>query len=95
MTILLYLTDTPSPATPPAADQLRLALAHRSVRVVDLFRNWDEDASGAVTRQEFSAHMGERLRSRGRAETDTEPEPGAGQEGAGKRGRQEGQTRPV
>lgn len=33
--------------------QLRAVLATNAVRVVDLFRDWDVDSDGAITRQEF------------------------------------------
>ena len=34
-------------------DQLRLALERNAMRVVDLFREWDDDASGRISKKEF------------------------------------------
>jgi hypothetical protein len=39
------------------ADQLRDALAKAAVRVIDLFRDWDDDGDGTVTRKEFHRGM--------------------------------------
>ena len=41
------------------AEQLRDALIENSVRVVDLFKDWDDDQSGTVTRDEFHKAMDE------------------------------------
>jgi Ca2+-binding EF-hand superfamily protein/pimeloyl-ACP methyl ester carboxylesterase len=38
-------------------EQIRDALAQRYVRVIDLFRQWDDDASGCVTMREFMKAM--------------------------------------
>ena len=35
------------------ADQLRDALVTNAVRVIDLFREWDEDGDGTVSKKEF------------------------------------------
>ena len=35
------------------ADQLRDALVNNAVRVIDLFREWDEDGDGTVSKKEF------------------------------------------
>ena len=43
----------------PSLPQLRDALAKNMVRVIDLFREWDDDASGAVSRKEFRKAMQE------------------------------------
>ena len=37
----------------PVAQQLRAILADNAVRVIDLFRDWDTDADGTVSRREF------------------------------------------
>ena len=39
--------------------QLKEALGRESVRVLDLFRQFDDDASGSISRAEFSKAMGE------------------------------------
>ena len=41
------------------AEQLRDALIENSVRVVDLFKDWDDDQSGTVSRKEFHKAMDE------------------------------------
>jgi len=41
----------------PVADQLRDFLSQHAVRVIDLFRSWDEDGDGAVSRAEFVKAM--------------------------------------
>ena len=41
------------------AEQLRDALSKASVRVIDLFREWDDDNNGKVSRAEFHKAMGE------------------------------------
>ena len=38
-------------------EQLRNALSEQAVRVIDLFREWDEDGSGAVDKKEFRKAM--------------------------------------
>ena len=40
----------------PVAEQLRAVLVAKAVRVVDLFRSFDDDESGCVSRKEF--HIG-------------------------------------
>ena len=39
--------------------QLRDALSAAAVRVIDLFREWDADGNGKVTRDEFHKAMGQ------------------------------------
>ena len=39
------------------AEQLRDALSKAAVRVIDLFRDWDDDGDGVVTRKEFHKAM--------------------------------------
>jgi len=41
----------------PLVDQLRSHLVKNSVRVLDLFREWDEDGDGRVTKKEFRSAM--------------------------------------
>ena len=41
----------------PSGQQLRDALSQQAVRVIDLFREWDEDGSGVVTQKEFRVAM--------------------------------------
>jgi len=46
-----------SPDAPPIADQLANALRENSTRVLDLFRSWDADGDGQVSRAEFHKAM--------------------------------------
>ena len=54
-------SPSPSPSPNPnrnpeqvsVADQLRDALVNNAVRVIDLFREWDEDGDGTVSKKEF------------------------------------------
>jgi len=41
----------------PVSEQLREALAANSVRVIDLFRDWDENADGLISKDEFVKAM--------------------------------------
>jgi len=41
----------------PYQEQLRTALSQNAVRVIDLFREWDEDESGSVSKKEFRKAM--------------------------------------
>jgi Ca2+-binding EF-hand superfamily protein len=41
----------------PYQEQLRDALSQNAVRVIDLFREWDEDGSGTVSKKEFRKAM--------------------------------------
>ena len=41
------------------AQQLKEALLKNAVRIVDLFKDWDDDQSGTVTRDEFHKAMAE------------------------------------
>ena len=45
------------PDAPPIAEQLANALRDNSARVLDLFRSWDSDSNGQVTRAEFHKAM--------------------------------------
>ena len=38
-------------------EQLRDALSKNAVRVIDLFRDWDDDQSGSVSKKEFRKAM--------------------------------------
>lgn len=38
---------------PPAIDQLRDALQKNLARVIDLFREWDDDGNGTISKREF------------------------------------------
>ena len=42
------------PGQEPLHEQLRDALVSNAVRVIDLFREWDEDGDGEISRSEFS-----------------------------------------
>ena len=41
----------------PIAEQLRDILSKQAVRVIDLFREWDEDGDGTVSKKEFRKAM--------------------------------------
>ena len=41
----------------PVAEQLRETLAQHAVRVIDLFREWDKDGDGTVSKREFRKAM--------------------------------------
>ena len=45
------------PDAPPISAQIAMALRKNSARVLELFRAWDEDGSGAVDRAEFHVAM--------------------------------------
>ena len=45
------------PDAPPISQQLADALRKNSTRVIDLFRSWDADGDGEVTRKEFHKAM--------------------------------------
>lgn len=45
------------PDAPPISQQLAAALKKNSARVLDLFRSWDADGDGEVTRKEFHLAM--------------------------------------
>ena len=40
-------------------DQLNVILSEHSVKLIDLFRDWDKDNNGKVSRDEFHRAMGE------------------------------------
>ena len=41
----------------PMGEQLREALVANAVRVIDLFKDWDEDGDGTVSKKEFRKAM--------------------------------------
>ena len=43
----------------PRAVQLREALSANAVRAIDLFKDWDDDESGSVSKKEFRKAMKE------------------------------------
>ena len=45
------------PLAKPISDQLAEALRSNSTRVLDLFRSWDTDGDGEVSRKEFHKAM--------------------------------------
>ena len=49
----LGLTRLDATGDQPVGEQLRAALMHNFSRVVDLFRDWDDDRNGTVSRKEF------------------------------------------
>ena len=56
-TALAALNRRTTGSTMSVAEQLRDALSKNAVRVIDLFREWDEDADGIVSRKEFRKAM--------------------------------------
>merc|ERR1740133_899303 len=44
-------------ASRPVQEQLRHVLTSNAVRVIDLFREWDEDGDGTVSKKEFRKAM--------------------------------------
>ena len=48
-----------SPDAPPVSEQIVAALMANSAKVLDLFRSWDDDGDGTVTRAEFHKAMKE------------------------------------
>ena len=46
-----------SPGAPPVSSQLRDALTSNAIRVIDLFRDMDDDGSGCVEKKEFRKAM--------------------------------------
>ena len=42
---------------PQLISELREALARDAVRVIDLFREWDDDGSGEISKREFREAM--------------------------------------
>ena len=53
----LLLPIVRRPDAPPISAQIAMALRKNSARVLELFRAWDEDGSGAVDRAEFHVAM--------------------------------------
>ena len=55
--VLLKLDLDESPDAPPVSEQLASALKRNATRVLDLFRSWDANGDGQVTRREFIEAM--------------------------------------
>ena len=55
---LLKVDLDEGPDAPPVSQQLAAALRKNATRVLDLFRSWDTDGDGEVTRKEFHKAMG-------------------------------------
>ena len=55
----MSLADIDEASGKTVAEQLREALSKAAVRVVDLFRDWDGDNNGKVSREEFHKAMAE------------------------------------
>ena len=45
------------PDAPPISQQIKAALTKNSARVIDLFKSWDADGNGKITRKEFHQAM--------------------------------------
>ena len=56
--VLLRGFDVDEDSDKSVAEQLRDALSKSSARVVDLFKEWDTDGNGKVSREEFHKAMG-------------------------------------
>ena len=54
---LLRNVDLDEDSGVPYSDQLRKHLQKNAVRVIDLFREWDADGSGSVSKKEFCDNM--------------------------------------
>ncbi len=67
---LLRGFDIDEDANKSVPEQLRDALAANAVRVIDLFREWDDDRSGSVTAREFRKAMRSLGFQASRAEVD-------------------------
>ena len=57
--VLLQGFDVDEASDKSVAEQLRDALTKAAVRVIDLFREWDDDGSGRISRAEFHKACGE------------------------------------
>ena len=57
-----------SEGAPPVSEQLRDALKANATRVIDLFKEWDEDGDGTITTKE----LGTVMRSLGQNPTEAE-----------------------
>ena len=55
---LLQGFDVDEDSDKSVADQLRDALSQSSTRVIELFRDWDTDGNGMVSKEEFHKAMG-------------------------------------
>ena len=55
---LLQGFDVDEDSDKSVADQLRDALSQSSTRVIELFRDWDDDGNGMVSKEEFRKAMG-------------------------------------
>ena len=56
--MLLRGFDVDEDSDKSVAEQLRDALSKSAVRVVDLFKDWDTDGNGKVSKEEFHKAMG-------------------------------------
>ena len=57
--VLLRGLDVDEDSDKSVAEQLRDALSKAAVRVIDLFREWDDDGNGKVSKREFHKAMAE------------------------------------
>ena len=56
--VLLQGLDVDEDSDKSVAEQLRDALSKSAARVIDLFREWDDDGNGKVSKKEFHKAMG-------------------------------------
>ena len=54
----------------PVQEQLRDALSKNAVRVIDLFRDWDENGDGRVSKKEFRKAVATFLKGASKADVD-------------------------
>ena len=54
---MLGAVDIDEDSGVPIGEQLKQALLRHAGRVMDLFREWDEDGDGHITRKEFRSAM--------------------------------------
>ena len=55
--VALSGVDLDEDSDKPIQDQLRDVLVNNAVRVIDLFKEWDEDGDGTVSKKEFRRAM--------------------------------------
>lgn len=46
-----------SPGAPPVEEQLKMALSENAVTVIKLFKSWDDNGDGQLSRDEFESGL--------------------------------------
>ena len=54
---LSHINLDESPGAPPISEQLKVALASNSVRIISLFKSWDGDCNGLISLDEFETGL--------------------------------------